>query len=140
MSHLAVLNPKSNSTPVRIVFNSSQSNSCLAKGPDCHINNLIGVLLRRREEAVALVGDIRKMFSGSHSEMDPIFHQVVSARAVAFPALFTTKRCYRSPMAYHSQRRQPPGIRICSVYQMVISRRNILVSIDHGKMPNRSSE
>ena len=39
-SHLAVVNPKSNSTPVCIVFNSSQVhkgtllNSCLAKGPD----------------------------------------------------------------------------------------------------------
>ena len=38
ISHLAVVNPKSNSTPVRIVFNSSQVyvgtslNSCLAKG------------------------------------------------------------------------------------------------------------
>lgn len=37
-------------------------NSCLAKGPDCYMNNLIGVLLRWREEQVALVGDIRKMF------------------------------------------------------------------------------
>ncbi len=54
LSHLAVLiNPKSNSTPVRIiVFNSSQIykgvsfNSCLAKGPDCYTNNLIGTLLR----------------------------------------------------------------------------------------------
>ena len=69
ISHLAVLNPKSNSTPVRIVFNSSQVykgvslNSCLAKGPDCYMNNLIGILLRWREEAVALVGDIRKMFN-----------------------------------------------------------------------------
>ena len=69
ISHLAVLNPKSNSTPVRIVFNSSQIhkgvslNSCLAKGPDCYMNNLIGILLRWREEAVALVGDIRKMFN-----------------------------------------------------------------------------
>ena len=39
ISHLAVVNPKSNSTPVRIVFNSSQVykgtslNSYLAKGP-----------------------------------------------------------------------------------------------------------
>lgn len=73
-SHLAVLNPKSNSTPVRIVFNSSQVyqgvslNSCLAKGPDCYMNNLIGILLRWREEAVALVGDIRKMFNSVYLE------------------------------------------------------------------------
>ena len=64
ISHLAVLNQKSNSTSVRIVFNSSQVlNSCLAKGPDCYMNNRIGILLRWREEAVALVGDIRKMFN-----------------------------------------------------------------------------
>ena len=69
ISHVAVLNPKSNSTPVGIVFNSSQLyqgvslNSCLAKGPDRYMNNLLGILLRWREEAVALVGDIRKMFN-----------------------------------------------------------------------------
>ena len=69
ISHLAVVNPKSNSTPVCIVFNSSQVykgtslNSCLAKGPDCYMINLLGILLRSREEQVALVGDIRKMFN-----------------------------------------------------------------------------
>ncbi len=67
IAHLAVINPRSNSTPVRIVFNSSQShhgvslNFCLAKGPDAYINNLIGILLRRREEYVAFVGDLKKM-------------------------------------------------------------------------------
>ena len=55
ISHLAVVNTRSHS-PVRIVFNSSQVcqgislNSCLAKGPDCYMNNLIGILLRWREE------------------------------------------------------------------------------------------
>ena len=72
ISHLAVHNPKSISTPVRIVFNSSQVfagvslNSCLAKGPDCYMNNQIGILLRWREQAVAIVGDIRKMFNSVH--------------------------------------------------------------------------
>jgi hypothetical protein len=72
ISHLAVLNPRSNSTPVRIVFNSSQVsqgkslNSCLAKGPDCYMNNLIGILLRWRERQVAMVGDIKKMFNSIH--------------------------------------------------------------------------
>ena len=72
ISHLAVVNTRSHSTPVRIVFNSSQVcqgmslNSCLAKGPDCYMNNLIGILLRWREEQVALVGDIRKMFHSIH--------------------------------------------------------------------------
>ena len=68
ISHLAVSNPKSKSTPVRIVFNSAQVfqgislNSYLAKGPDSYRNTLLGILLRWREEAVPLVGDIRKMF------------------------------------------------------------------------------
>lgn len=52
ISHLAVVNQRSHSTPVRIVFNSSQVckgtslNACLAKGPDCYMNNLMGILLR----------------------------------------------------------------------------------------------
>ena len=75
ISHLAVVNPRSNSTPVRIVFNSSQShhgvslNSCLAKGPDAYINNLIGILLRWREEHVAFVGDLKKMFNSIHLKL-----------------------------------------------------------------------
>lgn len=69
ISHLAVNNPKSTSTPVRIVFNSSQSfrgtslNACLAKGPDSYLNNLLGILLRWREESIALVADIKKMYN-----------------------------------------------------------------------------
>lgn len=69
ISHLAVRNPKSETTPVRIVFNSSQTyqgvslNSMLAKGPDAYINNILGILLRWREESSAFVGDIRKMFN-----------------------------------------------------------------------------
>jgi len=72
ISHLAVLNPKSTSTPVRIVFNSSQVtqgkslNSCLAKGPDAYINNLLGILLRWRQDKVAMVADIRKMYNSIH--------------------------------------------------------------------------
>ena len=69
ISHLAVQNPKSSSTPVRIVFNSSQLfkgvslNSFLAKGPDSYLNDLLGVLLRWRESPQVLVGDIRKMYN-----------------------------------------------------------------------------
>ena len=68
ISHLAVSNPKSQSTPVRMVFNSAQVykgvslNSYLAKGPDSYRNTLLGILLRWREEAIPIVGDIRKMF------------------------------------------------------------------------------
>ena len=69
LSHLAVESPKSLSTPVRIVFNSSQLykgvslNSFLAKGPDSFKTNLLGMLLRFRERPVVLVGDIRKMYN-----------------------------------------------------------------------------
>ena len=69
LSHLAVSNPKSLSTPVRIVFNSSQPfhgvslNSSLAKGPDSYLNNLLGILLRWRENHVAIQADIRKMWN-----------------------------------------------------------------------------
>ena len=38
-------------------------NFCLAKGPDCFMNSLLGILLRWREVKVALVGDICKMFN-----------------------------------------------------------------------------
>ena len=82
ISHLAVVNPKFSSTPVRIVLNSSQVykgvslNSFLPRGPDSYMNNLIGILLRWREEAVALVGDIRKMFNSVHlKEMDKHCHR-----------------------------------------------------------------
>ena len=72
ISHLAVSNVKSKSTPVRIVFNSAQVykgvslNSFLAKGPDSYRNSVLSILLRWREEAVPLVGDIRKMFHSVH--------------------------------------------------------------------------
>ena len=68
ISHLAVSNLKSKSTPVRIVFNSAQVykgvslNSFLAKGPDSYRNSVLGILLRWREEAVPVIGDISKMF------------------------------------------------------------------------------
>jgi hypothetical protein len=69
ISHLAVVNAKSTTTPVRIVFNSSQKykgvslNSYLAKGPDAYLNNLLGILLRWREERVVLISDIKKMYN-----------------------------------------------------------------------------
>ena len=68
ISHLAVKSPKSASTPVRIVFNSSQLykgmslNNCLAKGPDCYSNCILGLLLKWRENAIAVVADIKKMY------------------------------------------------------------------------------
>ena len=75
ISHLAVVNPRSKSTPVRIVFNSSQShhgvslNSCLVKGPDAYINDLVNISLRWREEHVAFVDDLKKMFNSIHLKL-----------------------------------------------------------------------
>ena len=67
LSHHAVSNPLSKSTRLRIVFDSKASylgfslNDCLAKGPSL-LNQLVGVLLRFRQERVAFIGDVRKMF------------------------------------------------------------------------------
>lgn len=75
ISHLAVVNPKSKSTPIRIVFNSSQPfkgislNSTLAKGPDNYLNNLLGILLRWRERPIAIISDIRKMYNSIHIDL-----------------------------------------------------------------------
>ena len=68
ISHHDVLSPQSVSTPMRVVFNSSARikgglslNDCLAKGP-CLLNQLLGILLRFRQDHFAFIGDIRKMF------------------------------------------------------------------------------
>ena len=66
--HHGIYKSTSSSTSLRIVFNSSCSfmgskiNDYWAKGPDM-LNSLIGVLLRFREERVAMHGDISKMFN-----------------------------------------------------------------------------
>ena len=58
-----------------MVFNSAQVykgvslNSYLAKGPDSYRNTLLGILLRWREEAIPIVGDIRKMFHQVRMEL-----------------------------------------------------------------------
>ena len=67
ITHHSVLKPQSQSTPLRIVFNSSANfrghrlNDYWAKGPTL-INNLPGILLRFRENIVGVVGDISKMY------------------------------------------------------------------------------
>ena len=67
ISHHEVLRPESKSTPVRIVFNASamfkghQLNDYWLKGPDL-LNDLFGVVLRFRENQVAFIGDISKMY------------------------------------------------------------------------------
>ena len=67
VAHHEVLRPNSKSTPVRIVFNSSAKfmghtlNEYWAKGPDL-LNSLLRILIRLRENEVAFMGDIKKMY------------------------------------------------------------------------------
>ncbi len=66
VAHHAVLRPGKKSTPIRIVFNNSASfkghilNDYWFKEPN--LLNLFGVMLRFRENAVAVCGDIRKLY------------------------------------------------------------------------------
>ncbi|KAL3991581.1 G protein-coupled receptor kinase [Sarotherodon galilaeus] len=68
ISHLIAPNPHSVSTPVRLVWNSSQKyrglslNDILIKGPDV-LNPIRAVLLRFRAGVYAALGDIRKMYN-----------------------------------------------------------------------------
>ena len=79
IAHHVVLSPSSASSPMRVVFNSSAKlkgglslNDCLAKGP-CLLNQLLGILLRFRQDIFAFIGDIKKMF---HSIDIPIQDQM----------------------------------------------------------------
>ncbi|XP_069387954.1 uncharacterized protein [Paralichthys olivaceus] len=68
ISHLVAPYPHSTTTPVRIVWNSSQEflglslNSLLHKGPDV-LNPIRGVLLRFRSGLYAALGDVKKMYN-----------------------------------------------------------------------------
>lgn len=68
ISHLLAPNTHSVTTPVRLVWNSSQRfkglslNDLLMKGPDV-LNPIRGVLLRFRSGRFAALGDIRKMYN-----------------------------------------------------------------------------
>ena len=68
IAHHEILKPTSNSTPFRIVFNSSAPfnghvlNDYWAKGPDI-LNNIFGIILRFREGLIGCVGDLSKMFN-----------------------------------------------------------------------------
>ena len=82
ISHHAVVKNGSHTTPVRIVFNSSANyhghvlNEYWGKGPDAFINNLLGVLIRFRENYVGFFGDIKKMYNSVFtSELDQHCHR-----------------------------------------------------------------
>lgn len=68
VSHLIAPNPHSVTTPVRLVWNSSQKcngvslNDLLMKGPDV-LNQIRAVLLRFRGRIYAALGDIKKMYN-----------------------------------------------------------------------------
>lgn len=68
VSQLIAPNPHSVSTPVRLVWNSSQKleggslNDLLMKGPDV-LNQIRAVLLRFRAGKYAALGDIKKMYN-----------------------------------------------------------------------------
>ena len=81
VSHHEVMKPGSQSTPCRIVFNSSASymghtlNDYWFKGPDL-LNDLLGILLRFRENHVAFAGDVKKMYHTiGISELDQHTHR-----------------------------------------------------------------
>ena len=67
LPHHGIYRPDKKSTPLRIVFDPAcqyrgvSLNSILHNGP-CLIGNLLGVLLRFREEPIAFVGYIAKMY------------------------------------------------------------------------------
>ncbi len=68
ISHLIAPNPHSVTTPVRLVWNSSQKykgqslNDLLMKGPDV-LNSIRAVLLKFRQGSYAALGDVRKMYN-----------------------------------------------------------------------------
>ena len=67
ISHHAVIKPEKKFTPFRVVFNAAAKyhghvlNEYMLKGPDL-LNDLVGVLLRFRENHVAILGDVSKMY------------------------------------------------------------------------------
>ena len=82
LPHLAVKNPKSQTTPVRIVYDASRPqgggpslNKVLAKGSDRFLNNLAEVILRFRNGVVAVKGDVTKMYNCISLEREDSFLQ-----------------------------------------------------------------
>ena len=74
LHHHEILKPESESTPLRIVFNSSLNykghklNDYWAKGPDM-LNELLGILIRFRQGLIAVAGDLSKMYNAVELEL-----------------------------------------------------------------------
>ena len=82
LPHLAALNPRSKTTPVRICFDASRAqgggpslNQILAKGPDRFLNNLAGVIVAFRNGREAAKGDVKKMYNCVLLEKEDAFMQ-----------------------------------------------------------------
>ena len=79
ISHQRVFRPEKRSTPVRIVFNSSATyeehtlSDYWYKGPDL-LNNSFGIIVRFRENPIAISGDISKIY---HMVSIPLANQHV---------------------------------------------------------------
>ncbi|CAI5659627.1 unnamed protein product [Oreochromis niloticus] len=97
ISHLIAPNPHSVSTPVRLVWNSSQKyrglslNDILIKGPDV-LNPIRAVLLRFRAGVYAALGDIRKMYNSVWQRKN-----------------YCPKRSLTSASSARRQRQEPPS-------------------------------
>ena len=97
LPHLAVVNPKSDSTPVRICFDASRPqgggpslNAVLAKGPDCFLNNLASVIIRFRDGVIGIKGDVAKMYNSVLLEREDAFLQCFLWRDLDLSAEPTT--------------------------------------------------
>ena len=81
IAHQVVEDSQNKTTPVRVVFNSSQNcggtslNKSLEVGPEV-MQDLPGILLRFREDHVAAMGDIKKMFYGIRVTKEDQFMQL----------------------------------------------------------------
>ena len=82
LPHIAVKNPRSASTPVRICFDASRAqgggpalNQILAKGPDRYLNNLGGVIISFRNGRRRAKGDVHKMYNCVVLEEEDAFEQ-----------------------------------------------------------------
>ena len=109
ISHHKVVRPEKKTTPILVVFNSSATyqgdrlNDYWMKEPDL-LNSLYGVILRFRENEVAVAGDISKIF---HSVLTPEQDQQVhrylwrNMETEGEPDVYVLKLCLHSETNLH---------------------------------------